>query len=348
MGPTASSSVSKVFLNRTATFSLLCVLLLLALSSMLAGAGYQDAATSLAFMLGDESIRGDSQVSMVMLELRFPRMVVAILVGAVLGLAGCLLQTVTRNGLAEPGLLGVNAGAALGVVIGITYANAETGASYLIWAFAGALITNLLIVSAAQLRSSVVTPLKLILAGIAIQASFQGMIGLILMQNPLSLDQYRYWVLGSLSGVSLQLATDVVPALIVALILVIAIARPLSALMLGDDVAKSLGHRPGLTRVLVAFTVTLCAGSAVALTGPISFLGLMAPHFARSIAGPRLLPLMFFSALIGSILLLLADILARLIAQPYETPVSVVIAVLGAPVLIWIVRQGKVLTRTAS
>ncbi len=316
--------------------------------SLLAGAGYQDAATSWRYILGDDALRSDPQISMVMLDLRLPRMFVAILVGAVLGLAGALLQTITRNGLAEPGLLGVNAGAALAVVLGITFANAETGASYLFWAFGGALVTNLLIIGAAQIRASLVTPLKLILAGIAIQATFQGLIGLVLMQNQLSLDQYRYWVLGSLSGVSLDLAISVVPALLLACTLIVLIARPLSALLLGDEIARSLGHRPGLVRVVVAFCVTLCAGSAVALCGPISFLGLMAPHFARALSGARLMWLLIYSALIGALILLSADILARLIARPFETPVSVIIAVLGAPLLVWIVRQDRVATRTAS
>ncbi|QYF95647.1 iron ABC transporter permease [Massilia sp. PAMC28688] len=270
-----------------------------------------------------------------LLALRTPRTVAAVVAGAALGAAGLLMQTMTRNELAEPGLLGVNAGAAFGVVTGIAWAGAAAGPGYLLWSFLGAAVGSACVLSIAHLRTP--GPLRLVLAGLALSASFHGASSAILLSEPSGYDQYRFWVLGSLAGVTADMvrwsAMTVLPAMAAAWLL----ARPLSALLLGEDGARTLGHRPALLYLGIGLVTTLLTASAVALAGPIAFLGLLAPHLAR---GAATLPArLAWSAALGAALLLLADLGARMVAQPFETPLSVLTALFGAPLLIWMARR---------
>ncbi|WP_263078091.1 iron ABC transporter permease [Endozoicomonas sp. Mp262] len=322
---------------------LLVVLALLGLASLVTGAGYTSVADSFAWLARQPEALADANLETIMTSLRLPRTLAGLMVGGALGLAGALMQNITRNPLAEPGLLGVNAGAALGVVIGITWAGAESGQAYLIWAFLGALVGNGLILMIANKGDVGGSPVKLVLAGIAIGATCHGLTSFILLSNEVSYDQYRFWILGSLSGISTSMAVQLLPALIIGCGICAFLARPLSALMLGDDFAKALGHRPGLIRFAVTVTVTLFAGTAVALAGPIGFLGLLAPFIARSLAGASIGWQLVLSALLGALILLGADVLSRMVIRPYETPVSVMLALIGAPLLIWIVRSNRLM-----
>lgn len=327
---------------------LVMAIALLAVLSLLVGAGYVGAGQSLAFLLGNADARADARVRTAVWVLRMPRTLAAIVVGAALGLAGCLLQTLTRNPLAESGLLGINSGAALAVVVGITFAGATAGIVYLIWAFFGALAGTICVLLLANAPRGTVTPLRLILAGVALGATFHGLSSFILLGHQMSLDQFRFWVLGSLSGVTLQQVGQAVPVVLASLVLALLLARPLSALLLSDSMARALGHSPARVRFGVTITVALAAGAAVAVAGPIGFLGLLAPHAARAIAGARLGMQLLLSALVGMALLLAADMLARLVIRPFEAPASVIVALLGAPLLIWIVRSNRLFSLTMS
>ncbi|PFH11618.1 iron complex transport system permease protein [Collimonas sp. PA-H2] len=339
--------VERPALRRALLLLLLLSVPVLALTSLLIGAGEIGPGQALAFLLGDAAARSDAQLQTVLLSLRLPRMAAALLVGSALGVAGMLMQTVTRNPLAEPGLLGVNAGAALGVVVGIAWAGVENGPGYLLWAGLGALLGNACVLAVAQVGHHAAAPLRLVLAGVALGATFIGISSAILLSQPAGYDQYRFWVLGSLAGITPGMTLWAAPVVLAGLCSALLLARPLSALLLGDDIARSLGHRPLPLRLGVALSVTLLTGSAVALAGPIGFLGLLAPYLSRFLAR-ALMPSsrhaglatqLLIAAWLGAGLLLAADLAARLAVQPFETPISVMTALAGAPLLIWLARS---------
>jgi iron complex transport system permease protein len=282
---------------------------------------------------------GPDLSAMIVLELRLPRMLAALLVGSALGAAGMLMQSATGNPLAEPGLLGVNAGAALGVVAGIAWAGAVARPGYLLWAVLGALAGNAAVLAVAHAGHRNAGPLRLVLAGIALGATFHGASSAILLSEPAGYDQYRFWVLGSLAGVTPAMTAWTAGPVLAGLLAALLLARPLSALLLGDDSARALGQRPALLRLGVALCATVLTGSAVALAGPIAFLGLLAPHLARVLKAASLRQQLALSAVLGAALLLLADLGARLVAQPFETPASVLTALLGAPLVVWLARR---------
>jgi iron complex transport system permease protein len=339
--------VERPALRRALLLLLLLSVPVLALASLLIGAGEIRPGQALAFLQGDAAARSDAQLQTVLLSLRLPRMAAALLVGSALGVAGMLMQTVTRNPLAEPGLLGVNAGAALGVVVGIAWAGVENGPGYLLWAGLGALLGNACVLAVAQVGHHAAAPLRLVLAGVALGATFIGISSAILLSQPAGYDQYRFWVLGSLAGITPGMTLWTAPVVLAGLCSALLLARPLSALLLGDDIARSLGHRPLPLRLGVALSVTLLTGSAVALAGPIGFLGLLAPYLSRFLAR-ALMPSsrhaglatqLLIAAWLGAGLLLAADLAARLAVQPFETPISVMTALAGAPLLIWLARS---------
>ncbi len=281
-----------------------------------------------------------------LLALRLPRTLAAILLGAALAVAGSLLQNLSRNPLAEPGLLGVNAGAAFGVVLGISLLAAESALARLPWALGGALLANALVLLGnvlAQKRQAGANPaLRLILLGVALSASFQGATSCLLLANQNYYDQYRFWLLGSLAGITPEMLFALAPCVLLGLIAALAVVQPLASLALGEQGARSLGGSPLLLSALAASLAALLCGASVALAGPIAFLGLLAPHVTRQVmrgsrSGPR--SQLLCCAAIGSLLLLLTDIAARLIAPPFETPISVVSACLGAPLLMWLAHK---------
>ncbi|MFH9267815.1 Fe(3+)-hydroxamate ABC transporter permease FhuB [Streptomyces sp. NPDC017546] len=316
----------------------LAVLLLTALSLSI-GAGEVGPGGVLDYLLGRDGARHNARLSLVVGDLRLPRTFTALLVGAALGVAGCLLQAVTRNPLAETGLLGVNAGASLGVVAGIALLGFDSGYAYLVCAFVGAVVASGLVLLISGRRGGG-SPMRLVLAGAALGATFGGLTSVIVVNSAETYDRFRFWVLGSLAGVEgFGELGRLAPVLALGFLVALLVARPLSALALGDDLARSLGHRPPVIRTVVAVGVTLLTAAAVALAGPISFLGLLAGFLARALAGTRLTARLLLAGLIGACVLTVSDIAARVVSRPFEAPVSVIVALIGAPVLIAIVRS---------
>ncbi|WP_225882011.1 Fe(3+)-hydroxamate ABC transporter permease FhuB [Streptomyces aureocirculatus] len=319
------------------------LLLVLGALSLSVGAGEVGASGALDYLLDRGGARADPRLALVIGDLRLPRTLTAVLVGTALGVAGCLLQAVTRNPLAETGLLGVNAGASLGVVAGIALLGLDSGFAYLVCAFTGAVAASALVLLIAGRGGG--SPMRLVLAGSALGATFGGLTSVIVVNSAETYDRFRFWVLGSLAGVEGygELAR-LAPVLGVGLVVAALVVRPLSALALGDDLARGLGHRPSGTCTVVAVAVTLLTAAAVALAGPISFLGLVAGFAARGLAGPRLPARLVLAGLVGAGVLTAADVTARVVSRPFEAPVSVIVALIGAPVLIGIVRSRQLAT----
>lgn len=322
-----------------AVAGLTVAVLLLSGLSLSIGAGEVGVGGVLDYLLNRDGARDNARLSLVVGDLRLPRTLTALLVGAALGVAGCLLQAVTRNPLAETGLLGVNAGASLGVVAGIALLGFDSGYAYLVCAFVGAVVASGLVLLISGRRGGG-SPMRLVLAGAALGATFGGLTSVIVVNSAETYDRFRFWVLGSLAGVEgFGELGRLAPVLAIGFLVALLVARPLSALALGDDLARSLGHRPPVIRTVVAVGVTLLTASAVALAGPISFLGLLAGFLARAIAGTRLAARLLLAGLIGACVLAISDVAARVVSRPFEAPVSVIVALIGAPVLIAIVRS---------
>lgn len=264
---------------------------------------------------------------------RVPRTLAAMMVGGGLALAGTMLQCVTRNPLAEPGLLGVNAGGVLGLTIGVAYFAAASTRSYMLWAGGGALaaITLVLIVSGLARRTS---PPHLILIGIAASATLGGIANAILMAHATALEQLRFWNLGSVAGAKLEALKSVLPFFLAAGGATFAMTRWLSAMQLGEDQAKSLGVPTAAVLVLVWVATALLTACALAIAGPVTFAGFLAAYAARYVAGPRFGAQLGYSLVFGMVLLLVGDVLARTVIQPFEVPVGVVLALIGTPLTI--------------
>ncbi|WP_218951910.1 FecCD family ABC transporter permease [Amycolatopsis anabasis] len=323
---------------------LMCLFLLAVAASILFGSADYGPDAVLDYLFGGVT---DATVGNDVSGQRVPRTIAGAAIGAALGISGAILQAVTRNPLAESGLLGVNAGAALGVVCGFTFAGATGSWTYLVWAFAGAIGASVVVLVIANAARVTVSPLRLVLAGVALGATLRGLTSYLLLRNANSYDAYRNWVLGSLSGIRLAQALALLPVVAAGVLIAAVSVRPLAALALGDDTAIALGHRPGRTRVLAALAVALLTGASVALTGPIAFAGLLAPFAARFIAGPRLGLQLVLSALAGAALLLVSDVVSRIVISPYELPVAVILALVGAPILVLIARSRGLLTLRA-
>ncbi len=274
-------------------------------------------------------------------SLRVPRTAVGLGVGAALGLAGAVMQGVTRNPLADPGILGVNAGAALFVVGAIHLLDVTTVTGYVWFAFAGAAVVSVAVYGLGSLGRGGATPVKLALAGTAVAALLGSLTTAILLLDVTTLDQFRFWVVGSIAGRDATVAAQVTPFLVVGAVLAVASARTLNSLSLGDDVARSLGVRVGAARAVSALAVVVLCGAATAAAGPIAFVGLTVPHVARAICGPDYRWILPYSAVLAPILLLGADIVGRVVARPGELQVGIVTALVGAPFFVALVRRRK-------
>ncbi len=274
-------------------------------------------------------------------DLRLPRTIVGLLVGAALGLSGAVLQGATRNPLADPSILGINAGAALAVVLGVALFGMTQLSTYVWLAFIGAGLAMLIVHSVASLGREGATPIKLALAGAAITAVLQSVISAILLTSPRTLDEVRFWQVGSLAGRSIDIVLQVSPFLVIGVLLALATARMLDGLSMGDDVARALGQRLRLSRGLAGLAAVILAGGATAAAGPIAFVGLTVPHVARAITGPGYRWILPYSMLMAPILLLGSDIIGRVISPPGEVQVGIVTAFVGAPFFIALVRRRK-------
>ena len=275
-------------------------------------------------------------------QLRLPRTIVGLLVGAALGAAGTVMQGLTRNPLADPGILGVNAGAALFVVVAIYTFDLTSLYSYVWFAFAGAAVASLVVYSLGSLGREGATPVKLALAGAALTALIGSITTAILLVDVDTLDQFRFWIVGSLSGRTATIASTVAPFIGLGLLLALWCGPTLNTLALGDDVARGLGQRVGWSRAVGAVAIVLLCGAATAAAGPIVFVGLTVPHIARAFTGPDYRWIMPYSLILAPVLLVGADVIGRVVARPGELQVGIVTAVVGAPIFIYLVRSQKV------
>jgi iron complex transport system permease protein len=287
--------------------------------------------------------RNDSRdADVIIWSLRVPRTILGILVGVALGLAGALMQGVTRNPLADPGILGVEAGAALMVVIAISVFGIDSLTQYVWFAFVGAGVVAVFVYGLGSLGREGATPVKLALAGAAVSAMLASITAAILLSDLAALDQFRFWEVGSIAGRGPVIVAEVAPFIIVGTILALAAGRVVNALSLGDDVARSLGQRVVLARAFAASAVVLLCGAATAAAGPIAFVGLVVPHVARGITGPDYRWILPYSAVLAGILLLGSDIIGRVVARPGELQVGIVTALIGAPFFVALARSRKV------
>ncbi|KRE71156.1 iron ABC transporter permease [Arthrobacter sp. Soil762] len=278
-------------------------------------------------------------------ELRWPRTLNALAVGACVGVAGCLAQGQTRNPIADPGLLGIYPGAALAIVAGSLLPDGSGTGTYAQagLAFAGAVIACALVVTVGSATRHGATPLTLVLAGAAVSALAGGVVSLIVLSSDAALDTLRFWQLGSVAARG-ALLPQLVPLIIVGLVLAVANIGPLNALALGDDTARSLGVSVARARILGLAALAVLAAASVTLAGPLAFAGLLVPHAVRGLVGADYRWQIPGSALFGASLLLLTDTAGRVIARPGELPVGVVLAVVGAPFFIYLARRRRLVT----
>ncbi len=274
-------------------------------------------------------------------SLRLPRTLLGLCVGVSLGLAGTLIQGVTRNPLADPGILGVNAGAAFAVVIGIQELGISSPLGYVWFAFAGAAAASVVVYGLGSRGRGGATPVRLALAGAAVTAFLGALTNAILVSDSATFAVYRFWAVGSFSGRDTGVLPQVLPFLGVGAVLALVLGPALNVLSLGDDAARSLGQRVELTRAVSATAVVLLVGASVSVAGPIGFVGLIVPHAARAITGADYRWVLPYAALLAPILLVSADVVGRVVARPAEIEVAIVTAVIGTPFLVALVRRRK-------
>jgi iron complex transport system permease protein len=284
----------------------------------------------------------DSDDHAIIQALRMPRTVLGLLVGFALGMSGALIQALTRNPLADPGILGVNAGSAFFVVIAVGFFGVSSIQGYIWFAFFGAVVATLAVYAVGSVGRAGATPVRLTLAGVAIGAVLSGISSGITLLDPTTFDRLRQWGAGSLVAPGYETIWAVAPFIGIGLIIALAMARPLNAVALGDDLASALGANIVRTRAFVVVATTLLAGAATAAAGPIGFVGLMIPHVARWIVGPDQRWIFVFTVVLSPVLLLTADIVGRLVMRPGELQVGIVTAFIGAPVLIALARRRRV------
>jgi iron complex transport system permease protein len=284
-----------------------------------------------------------SVTDLVVLDLRIPRTVAGAVVGVGLGVSGALIQGLTRNPLGDPGILGVDAGAALFVAIGVVL-GARTPVQYLPFAFMGALLVTAAVYLIGSAGRGGADPVRLTLAGVALAAVLSGITTAMMLLDPVTFNTLRGWNAGSFVERGYDVILPALPFVVVGVVIALYSARSLNALALGDDLASSLGSRLVSTRVLSIVAITLLAGAATAIAGPIGFVGLMVPHLARWIVGPDQRWIIAYSTLIAPTVLLASDVIGRVILWPSDVPVGIVTAFVGAPVLIHLVRRAKAST----
>ncbi|GGY75194.1 iron ABC transporter permease [Streptomyces olivaceoviridis] len=275
----------------------------------------------------------------VVVDERLSRTALGLLAGAALGLSGAVLQALTRNPLAEPGLLGMNAGASAAVVTAMTYFGVTSLSGYVWFAFLGAAAVGALVWFLGGSRGA--TPVRLALAGTAISAALYGYLQAVMITDGAALGKMRFWTVGSLVSATNSTIAQVLPFLAVGTVLALALARPLNAVEMGDDTARALGANLGRTRALAMLAAVVLCGAATAACGPIVFVGLMVPHVVRSFTGPDLRWILPYATVLAPVLLLGADVVGRVVARPAELQVGIVTAIIGGPVFIFLVRRRR-------
>ncbi|MFI0544869.1 FecCD family ABC transporter permease [Streptomyces sp. WSLK1-3] len=310
------------------------ILALVAVASIAIGAKGLSVAQVWHGLFQDTGTYGD-----VVVADRLSRTLLGLLAGAALGLSGAVLQALTRNPLADPGLLGINAGASAAVVTAITFFGVTSLSGYVWFAFLGAAAVGALVWFLGGSRGA--TPVRLALAGTAISAALYGYLQAVMITDDQALNKMRFWTVGSLSSASNSTILQVLPLLAAGSLLALALARPLNAMEMGDDTAKALGAHLNRTRALAMLSATVLCGAATAACGPIVFVGLMVPHVVRSFTGPDLRWILPYATVLSPVLLLGSDVVGRIVARPAELQVGIVTAVIGGPVFIFLVRRRR-------
>ena len=313
------------------------VLALLAGASLATGARGVPLETVWQALTAFDPANGDHAV----VHARIPRTVLGVLAGAALGLAGAAMQGVARNPLADPGIMGVNAGAALAVVTGIYVFGVGSLSGYIWFAFLGAAAAAVVVYLIASLGRDGATPVKLALAGAALNAGLYSLMNVILVSSQDTLDRFRFWQVGGIAGRDWSVLLSGLPFLAGGALIVLLTGRILNSLALGDDIARGLGQRVGVVRAITALGIVLLCGSATALAGPIAFVGLIIPHAVRFLTGPDYRWILPFSMVLAPVLLLGGDIIGRVVLLPGEVPAGIMTALVGAPVFVWLIRRGK-------
>ncbi|MFC9280479.1 FecCD family ABC transporter permease [Streptomyces collinus] len=312
----------------------LAVLALVALASIAIGAKGLSPDQVWHGLFHDTGTYGD-----VVVDERLARTVLGLLAGAALGLSGAVLQALTRNPLADPGLLGINAGASAAVVTAITWFGVTSLSGYVWFAFGGAAAVGALVWFLGGGRGA--TPVRLALAGTAISAALYGYLQAVMITDDAALGRMRFWTVGSLTSATDATIAQVLPFFAAGTVLALALARPLNAVAMGDDTARALGANLGRTRVLAMLAATVLCGAATAACGPIVFVGLMVPHVVRSFTGPDLRWILPYATVLSPVLLLGADVVGRVVVRPSELQVGIVTAIIGGPVFIFLVRRRR-------
>lgn len=286
--------------------------------------------------------KGDTYTAAVVWSVRIPRTLIGLAVGAALGLSGALMQSVTRNPLADPGLLGINAGASAGMVLALQYNIGSTTGG--IWAaLAGAAVTTLFVYVIGNNGAPSGRIVRMTLTGVAVNAVMISIVSGTLILNQPTMEAYRLWSVGAIAGRPLEVLCQTGPFLAIGIVLTLTLGHPLNIMALGDDLSKSLGGRNEIVKaVAIAANVMMC-GAATATVGPVGFVGLIIPHVVRVIVGGDQRWLLFLSMIMAPVLLLWADIIGRIIAPPGEIEVGIVVAFIGSPFFIYLIRKKKVI-----
>jgi iron complex transport system permease protein len=338
-GPTSSGARTARTRRRTLGLLALLVLVVAACAASIAIGTRPLGPGTVWDALTDRSLRTEEAV--IVWDLRVPRTVLGLLVGAALGVSGALVQGHTRNPLGDPGLLGVTAGASFAVVLAITFLGVGTPAGYVWFALAGALGGTVAVFVLGSVGRGGATPVTLALAGSALTALLFALIRAVLVTDSDSLDAFRFWVVGALAGRGADVAWQVAPFIVAGLVLALLNAPALDLLGMGEDVARGLGQRVWPARVVGLVATTLLAGAATAACGPIAFVGLVVPHVVRAFTGPSHRWLVPCSGLLGAVLLLSADVIGRVVARPGELQVGIVLALVGSPFFVALVRRRR-------
>ncbi|WP_175428072.1 FecCD family ABC transporter permease [Rhodococcus pyridinivorans] len=334
--PSASEKGSSAIGNSVWLLVLLGVLVLLVIASITIGSRNVDWADIVAALGGATDNIGQGAIAK-----RIPRTVLAMLVGAALGLAGAVMQGVTRNPLADPGILGVNMGASLAVVIGMAWFGLWTQTSMIWVAIIGAAAAAVFVYTIGSLGRGGATPLKLALAGAATSAALASFVTAVILPRGDIAGSVRSWQIGGVGGANFDAISQALPFFVVGFAICLLSARSLNSLALGDDMAAGLGERVALARGVASFGAVLLCGAATAIAGPIAFVGLVVPHLCRLLIGIDNRWLLPFSALVGAGLLTAADVVGRIVARPAEIDVGIITALIGAPFFVYIVRRQK-------
>lgn len=312
------------------------LLVVVSLASLLVGARPVTVSTALDALFAYD---GGSAEHIIVRDYRLPRTLLGLLCGAAFGVSGALIQAATRNPLADPGILGVNAGAAFFVTMAVGLLGFHSIDAYVWFAFLGAILVTLAVYALGAAGRDGATPLRLVLAGVALSAVLGGIGSAITLLDPQVFDSMRFWSIGSIAGRNMEIVAAVVPFIGAGLVIALVAARSLDAIALGDDLARSLGANIVRVRILALIAVTLLAGAGTAAAGPIGFVGLMVPHVVRWFTGPDQRWIIPMTMIYAPVLLLAADIAGRLILFPGELEAGVVTAFIGAPVLILLARR---------